>query len=1117
MPTTYVRFGQFYFNNKNVIWQVSNDEKRALLVACCSRSNQVTLPSFAYLYSLTPTFGKSCMERINRKNSIPISIISITADKANADTGFTDQPYFTSNTYIIENYDQLIKLTNPFPVEKEKDFSLNISSLFTRKSSGTNRKRKNTNSPMGKQVNYSNYASNYFTVQGINNNHQNIQPVTITPRYSQMGASFHPMTQAMFHQAQPILTYFNPNTQTTTTLRSGTAWFDLTRSCDLLARQEGAPIINYLERFLSDTIYTDQILIIDFPGLIYQHSSGFSVKLRAIPKQTPMGPTEQVFLVFESERERSARREEIYNYLKSKIEAETTISNNEKDEYKALLAEQKSNDFQVRDSNNNNNRFIPNKHVLLLPYHLLFTLSRSAKASYLIPEVMPGRPVATTSNTSVVGTSTSTSPAVQTYTPYTPEFIQQYTQTTQARAGQIVQDIQQREALSLQSRADQRQPVLPLQQAPPLRQVFSSPQALSLQQAFSQRQAAFPPQQPVLPLQQAFPPHMQALMQHFSQRQALPPRSASVLSEELSRYYKQEINTYLPFLQNLPGAPETYIKLLECIIQTDRYQVETIKDIFLKPLFQEQCEKKCAEILNFIDTEVTEVTKVRPEKRLELKDAYGPIVGELTIANAIDDLSRAGMTLYQIEQFFNDCLGVGETSPVESDFKQQCSLILRKVAKIKDDQDFIVGKKNALESIRDSLEKNRLPIVSNEAYVRIDDEVDTYSFCFISNDDATLKEHTLYVGVQEDKEGKQLLVYTVITPQGVIVKDVPIFLDTLPLNTLTTLKTTLSVNVKYEILQITSKNGHTAVDNKLFYINQKTKECKEILLDKEKMKKFDEMMKPTFQLKILSEEQLKQITLLTGHHIVLKTKNENIQPHSERINLYGCAQAINQLYKYASGIHHPGVAKVQDDTSNPKILKGFICQTISELIQAEKDKLEVIKLKKIRTELELTVNGSSEELGVRLNQLTEEMLINHSLLETRLNNLEEQIRQTNYWIEKLFERQTNNNDQSNILVSQWSPDREEPNDRSDEDNDDFIFYSPDREESSDMHDEYKDDGSIPHSDDRRSSKKLRTSQYDLHTLYPAKSVQSPLHDLGMPCEEEAGRGAVHVQERDMNI
>src|SRR3990167_4770669 len=589
MPTTYVRFGQFYFNNKNVIWQVSNDEKRALLVACCSRSNQVTLPSFAYLYSLTPTFGKSCMERINRKNSIPISIISITADQANADTGFTDQPYFTSNTYIIENYDQLIKLTNPFPVEKEKDFSLSISSLFTRKSSGTNRKRKNTNSPMGKQVNYSNYASNYFTVQGTNNNHQNIQPVTITPRYSQMGASFHPMTQAMFHQAQPILTYFNPNTQTTTTLRSGTAWFDLTRSCDLLARQEGAPIINYLERFLSDTIYTDQILIIDFPGLIYQHSSGFSVKLRAIPKQTPMGPTEQVFLVFESERERSARREEIYNYLKSKIEAETTISNNEKDEYKALLAEQKSNDFQVRDSNNNNNRFIPNKHVLLLPYHLLFTLSRSAKASYFIPEVMPGRPVATTSNTSVVGTSTSTSPAVQTYTPYTPEFIQQYTQTTQARAGQIVQDIQQREALSLQSRADQRQPVLPLQQA--------------------------------------FPPHMQALMQPFSQRQALPPlsqrqalppRSASVLSEELSRYYKQEINTYLPFLQNLQGAPETYIKLLECIIQTDRYQVETIKDIFLKPLFQEQCEKKCAEILNFIDTEVTEVTKVRPEKRLEL-------------------------------------------------------------------------------------------------------------------------------------------------------------------------------------------------------------------------------------------------------------------------------------------------------------------------------------------------------------------------------------------------------------------------------------------------------------------------------------------------------------------
>jgi hypothetical protein len=80
---------------------------------------------------------------------------------------------------------------------------------------------------------------------------------------------------------------------------------------------------------------------------------------------------------------------------------------------------------------------------------------------------------------------------------------------------------------------------------------------------------------------------------------------------------------------------------------------------------------------------------------------------------------------------------------------------------------------------------------------------------------------------------------------------------------------------KLSSLPIKSNLGYLRVEgenHQLFYINKEKKECTEIKIDGETLLLFDENMKPTKKARIVSKEELNDITLLTGHTFSFRRK-----------------------------------------------------------------------------------------------------------------------------------------------------------------------------------------------------------------------------------------------------
>ncbi len=117
----------------------------------------------------------------------------------------------------------------------------------------------------------------------------------------------------------------------------------------------------------------------------------------------------------------------------------------------------------------------------------------------------------------------------------------------------------------------------------------------------------------------------------------------------------------------------------------------------------------------------------------------------------------------------------------------------------------------------------------------------------------------------------------------------------------------LPVDIDFNTLPIKSNIAYACSENKIFYINKVNKECKEIPITGQQLKKFNEAMNPTKEGRILAEDELQEITEITSYALpeffdarqifYWMIKNEAKEIEAKLINraYQGIEQALSEL------------------------------------------------------------------------------------------------------------------------------------------------------------------------------------------------------------------------------
>ncbi len=129
--------------------------------------------------------------------------------------------------------------------------------------------------------------------------------------------------------------------------------------------------------------------------------------------------------------------------------------------------------------------------------------------------------------------------------------------------------------------------------------------------------------------------------------------------------------------------------------------------------------------------------------------------------------------------------------------------------------------------------------------------------------------------------------------------------------------------------QIKSNMAYVVSGRQLFYVNKVKKECTEILITEEKLGKFDKELNPTHSMRLLLEDELNAITLITGH-----------TPKITAPRLKGCIRDALRVLLFSDAESEENLSHTLQDVLDTK---AKVEQRINEI----KIKMEDQRLKKL--------------------------------------------------------------------------------------------------------------------------------------------------------------------------